>query len=94
MTPSQRLRAHLRAQMQRHEPFSRLEPASMEALLDGVRESYHAPGEVILGPQAGAVERLRWVRSGAVRGTGSGGEVSKSRRARCSRWEPCLPSAR
>jgi CBS domain-containing protein len=75
MTPSQRLRAHLRAQMQRHEPFSRLEPASMEALLDGVRESYHAPGEVILGPQAGAVERLRWVRSGAVRGTGSGGEV-------------------
>jgi CBS domain-containing protein len=75
MTPSQRLRAHLLAQMKRHEPFSRLEPASMEALLTGVRESYHAPGELILGPEGGVVRHLRWVRSGVVRGTGSGGEV-------------------
>ena len=75
MTPSDRLRAHLRAQLQRHEPFSRLEATSMEALLDGVRESYHAPGELLLGPEAGVVRHLRWVRSGAVRGTGRGGEV-------------------
>ena len=75
MTPSERLRAYLRAQLQRHEPFARLGPASMEALLEGVRESYHAPGERLLGPEAGVVRHLRWVRSGAVRGTGQGGEV-------------------
>ena len=75
MTPSDRLRAHLRAQLQRHEPFTRLGPDSMEALLAGVRESYHAPGECVLGPDDGPVRHLRWLRSGAVRGTGAGGEV-------------------
>ena len=75
MTPSERLRAHLRAQLQRHEPFSRLGQTTLQALLAGVRESYHAPGEVILGPESGAVQHLRWVRSGVVRGSGSGGQV-------------------
>ena len=75
MTPSHRLLGHLRAQLLRHEPFSRLAPASLETLLGGVRESYHAPGEPVLEPGSGVVRHLRWVRSGVVRGTGAGGEV-------------------
>ena len=75
MTPSQTLRSHLRAQLQRHEPFSRLSAASLDALLAGVRESYHAPGEVVLGPADGPVRHLRWIRRGAVRGTGVAGDV-------------------
>ena len=75
MTPSERLQAHLRGLLRRAEPFTRLAPASLQALLAGVRESYYAPGEQILGPKQAVVQHLRWVRSGTVRGTGLGGEV-------------------
>ena len=74
MTPSQRLHAHLLGLLQRSEPFSRLAPDTLQALLAGVRESYHAPGETILGPGEGEVQRLLWVRSGAVRGHAKEGE--------------------
>ncbi|MFM7531097.1 MAG: DUF294 nucleotidyltransferase-like domain-containing protein [Rubrivivax sp.] len=75
MTPSQRLQAHLSGLLQRHEPFARLARTSLNALLAGVRESYHAPGETIVSPADGVPSRLLWVRSGTVRGTGSGGEA-------------------
>ncbi|MEN9418236.1 MAG: hypothetical protein RI988_1856 [Pseudomonadota bacterium] len=75
MTPSARLQAHLAAQMRRHEPFVRLAATTMTALLAGARESYHAPGEVVLGPGDGPVRHLRWIRRGRVRGTGPAGET-------------------
>ena len=74
MTPSARLQAHFVAQMRRHEPFARLAEPTMAALLAGARESYHAPGELVLSPGGEPVRHLRWIRRGRVSGTGPGGE--------------------
>ena len=74
MTPSPALLAHLRGELQRHEPFTRLRPQTLETLLRGARQTYHAPGELVLGPDSGVVTTLRWVRRGSIRAQGVDGE--------------------
>ncbi len=66
MTPSPSLVANLRVELMRKPPFSRMQPAHVEALVTGAVQIYHAPGEVILSPEAGVVDSLFCIRSGAV----------------------------
>jgi len=72
-TPSASLQAQLRAELARHEPYARVLPATLQALLEGACEAYYAPGELIAGPSDGPQVRLRWIRRGRVTGQGPGG---------------------
>src|SRR5690606_11896866 len=66
MTPSPSLLASLRAELMRRPPFSGMRPEDVEALVAGATQTYHAPGEVIIGPSSGVVDCLYYVRSGSV----------------------------
>ncbi len=66
MTPSPSLLGGLRTELMRRRPFSQMQPEDVEALLAGASQTYHAPGEVIVGPASGVVECLFYVRSGSV----------------------------
>src|SRR5690606_39106602 len=66
MTPSPSLLGSLRAELMRRPPFSRMRPEDVEALVAGASQTYHAPGELIVGPASGVVDCLFYVRSGSV----------------------------
>lgn len=67
-TPSRQLIRHLTDELRRHVPFSEMAREQVEAFARAARESYYAPGEVVLEPGAGVVDRLLFIRRGAVRG--------------------------
>ena len=52
MTPSTSLLANLRTELMRRPPFSQMRSDDVEALVAGAVQTYHAPGELIVGPAA------------------------------------------
>jgi len=67
--------AHVRDELMRHPPFSRMEAAHVERLVGAASEAYYAPGETIVAPSDGPVTRLICVKSGAVSGRRSPDEA-------------------
>lgn len=65
---SQSLIAQLRAELTRHLPFARMEPAQVDAFVAAAEQQYYAPGEAVLGADDGVVQQLWYIRSGAVSG--------------------------
>jgi len=62
------LATSLRELLQRHLPFSQMQPAHVDALLARASEVYFAPDEVVLQPADGPVAELLWVRDGEISG--------------------------
>ncbi len=62
------LLAALRIELMRAPPFAQMAPAQVERWIAASRETYHAPGEVLLQPADGPITALRWVRRGTVTG--------------------------
>src|SRR5262245_46723648 len=52
-----------------------MELGALEFLARHLALGYHARGEVIVGPESGAVDRLYIVKQGAVRGGGGAADV-------------------
>ena len=63
------------ATLKAHAPFDELEPEALAFLGRHLALGYHARGELIVGPESGAVDRLRIVKQGAVRGSGGAADV-------------------
>ena len=68
MTPSPSLLKNLQAELRAHPPFGAMRVDSVQTLIAAARQTYHAPGETLLEPGGGVVQRLWWVRRGAVSG--------------------------
>lgn len=66
--PSSQLRDHLSAELRRHAPFAQMPLEDVQRFLDAARETYYAPGETLLQPADGPVQRLFFVRRGTVSG--------------------------
>ena len=62
-------------ELRAHAPYDELEPEALDYLSQGLRLAYHARGELIVGPESGAVDRLRIIKQGAVRGSGGAADV-------------------
>lgn len=67
-SPSRQLIRHLTDELRRYVPFSQMAREQVEVFARAARESYYAPGEEVLGPDDGVVDRLLFIRRGAVRG--------------------------
>ena len=67
--------ADLIASLKAHAPFDEMEPAALEFLARHLSLGYHPRGQVVVGPESGAVERLYIVKQGAVRGSGGAADV-------------------
>jgi CBS domain-containing protein len=63
------------SELRKHAPFDELEPEALDYLSRHLRLAYHPRGELVVGPQAGVVDRLRIVKQGAVRGSGGPADV-------------------
>lgn len=60
--------ARLVAELQRHPPFSLMEPRQVRAFVRRARPRRFGAGEAVIGPQDGAANRLYFVRRGHVQG--------------------------
>ena len=60
--------SNLRAELQRHSPFRQMSAGDVDAFVLAARQTYYAPGEVILSPGQGPVGRLLCLRRGNVSG--------------------------
>jgi CBS domain-containing protein len=67
--------ADLIASLRAHAPFDEMEAAALDFLSRHLQLAYHPRGELIVGPDSGAVERLYIVKQGAVRGGGGAADV-------------------
>jgi CBS domain-containing protein len=67
--------ADLIAPLRTHAPFDEMEPAALEFLARHLALAYYPRGQVVVGPESGAVERLYIVKQGAVRGSGGAADV-------------------
>lgn len=75
-TPSRQMLHHLVDELARHVPFSQMQREHVERFAAAATEAYYAPGEVVLEPASGPVQRLLYVRRGAVQGTRGVAEAS------------------
>lgn len=66
--PSEHLIAYWTEALGRHEPFSRMAPEHLQALVAGAREHYAPPAAVLLQESDGLPSSLCWVRQGTVIG--------------------------
>lgn len=67
-SPSATLLKQRAAELARHAPFAHMRPADVAFFVQAARDTYHAPGDVVLAPEHGVVHTLRFVRRGSVRG--------------------------
>jgi CBS domain-containing protein len=67
-SPAAALVSNLRAELQRHSPFRQMSAGDVDAFVLAARQTYYAPGEVILSPGQGPVGRLLCLRRGNVSG--------------------------
>jgi CBS domain-containing protein len=67
-SPSQALIGHLVAELRQFAPFAQMAAEDVETFVRAARQTYHAPGEVLLSPESGPVRRLLLLRRGAVVG--------------------------
>nr|WP_298420813.1 DUF294 nucleotidyltransferase-like domain-containing protein [Hylemonella sp.] len=67
-TPSGSLLANLRQELARYTPFSLMAVADLDFFLSHAEQLYFAPGEILVEPGSGEVNRLFLIRRGAVSG--------------------------
>ncbi|MGH8733106.1 MAG: cyclic nucleotide-binding domain-containing protein, partial [Burkholderiales bacterium] len=67
--------ADLIASLRAHAPFDEMEPGALAFLSHHLQLAYRPRGEVIVGPDSGAVDRLYILKQGAVRGSGGAADV-------------------
>src|SRR5688572_29657536 len=67
--------ADLIAPLRAHAPFDEMEPEALQFLARHLAVAYYPRGQVVVGPESGAVERLYIVKQGAVRGSGAAADV-------------------
>jgi CBS domain-containing protein len=66
--PSSSLLANLRQELARYTPFSLMAVADLDFFLSHAEQLYFAPGEILVEPGSGEVNRLFFIRRGAVSG--------------------------
>ncbi|MFZ5565940.1 MAG: DUF294 nucleotidyltransferase-like domain-containing protein [Pseudomonadota bacterium] len=66
--PSSSLLANLRQELARYTPFSLMAVADLDFFLSHAEQLYFAPGEILVEPASGEVNRLFFIRRGAVSG--------------------------
>ncbi|HWM42657.1 MAG TPA: DUF294 nucleotidyltransferase-like domain-containing protein [Burkholderiales bacterium] len=67
--------ADLIASLKAHPPFDEMEPEALGFLGRHLELSYYPRGQVAVGPESGAVDRLYIVKQGAVRGSGGAADM-------------------
>ena len=76
-TPSPNLVGELGAELARHAPFAQMAPEHVAQFVLAATQVYHAPGELVWGPQGGTARTLWLLRQGSVTGA-SGAEGGSS----------------
>ena len=66
--PPDNLVAQLCDELQRHPPFSEMEPADVKAFVAASRHAYFASGAPVVSPEDGPARQLFFIRRGAVTG--------------------------
>ena len=61
--------AGLRQILTAHAPFSEMDPADVDAVIDAVDIAYFGPGEIVLAPSSGVPKHCMIVKQGRVQGT-------------------------
>ena len=61
--------AGLRQLLTAHAPFSEMDPADVDAVIDAVDIAYFGPGEIVLAPSSGVTKHCMIVKQGRVQGT-------------------------
>jgi CBS domain-containing protein len=74
--PSPSLLANFRQELERHPPFAQMEPAAIDFFLTHCEQHYYAPGEVLVQPSDGEVQRVFFIRQGSVSGVRGLADVS------------------
>ena len=69
-TPSPSLLRELTAEVARHAPFAQMAPEHVAQFVAAATQVYHAPGELVLGPQSGTAGTLWLLRQGSILGAG------------------------
>lgn len=67
-SPSRAVLQQRVAELAQHAPFAQMATAHVEAFVRAGRETYHAPGDLVLDASHGPVQALHFVRRGIVRG--------------------------
>jgi CBS domain-containing protein len=67
--------ADLIAPLRAYPPFDEMEPAALEFLGAHLRLGYYPRGELLIGPESGAPQRMFVVKQGEVRGTGGAADA-------------------
>lgn len=67
-TPSGSLLANFRQELARYTPFSEMAATDVDFFLSHAQQEYFAPGEILVDPGQGGVNRLYFIRQGAVSG--------------------------
>ncbi len=68
LKPSGSLLMQLADELRQHAPFNEMDPAHVRAFVEASRQSYFAPGEVLVQPEDGPASELFFIRRGAVVG--------------------------
>jgi CBS domain-containing protein len=76
--PSSSLLAALVADVARHAPFSQMAAEHVAQFVAACTQIYHAPGELVLGPQSGTVQALLLLRQGSVTGRPGGAQAREA----------------
>jgi CBS domain-containing protein len=76
LLPSATMVEAVATELKAHQPFARMDASDVAWLVGQGTVTYHAPGEVVLGPGDGVPQRLLIVRRGAVVGRRDGGALS------------------
>ncbi len=79
VSPARELLGLLAEELRRHAPFAQMAPADVAAFVGAARQTYYAPGEVLVQPADGVVTRLLFIRRGAVGGRRGGSPDSAVR---------------
>ena len=61
--------AGLKQLLTEHAPFSEMDPADVDAVIDAVDIAYFGPGEIVLAPSSGVPKHCMIVKQGRVQGT-------------------------
>jgi CBS domain-containing protein len=67
-SPAASLVEHLRQELMRFVPFSQMDPAHVDRFVAASSQCYYEPGELVLEPGQGVVQRLLFIRRGSISG--------------------------
>ena len=67
-TPSPRLTANLRKEMQQWAPFAQMQAQHVDRFVQAATQAYYEPNETLLAPDQGAVSHLLLIRRGSISG--------------------------